>query len=126
VGLRVVVTWDADNTDVDLHVTDPAGEVAIYNVPRTRTGGHMSRDFTGGYGPEVFTIRRPLPGTYVVEVHYFGDSQQRLHGPATLQVEFQTAFNTAKSGRQAVTRRLEGDNATIEVGRFTVDSAPTL
>ncbi len=124
VALRVVLSWDADNTDVDLWVTDPAGETAIYSHPRTRIGGHLSRDFTGGYGPEVFTLARAQPGTYVVEAHYFGDRVQKLTGAATLQAEFLTGFATSASARQVATRRLEGDGDRIEVGRFTVPPAP--
>lgn len=121
IALRVVLSWDADNTDVDLWVTDPAGETAIYSHPRTRIGGHLSRDFTGGYGPEVFTLARAQPGTYVVEAHYFGDRVQKLTGAATLQAEFLTGFATRESARQVATRRLEGDGDRIEVGRFTVE-----
>lgn len=120
VGLRVVLSWDADNTDIDLWVVDPSGDKAVYSQPRTRTGGHMSRDFTGGYGPEVYTIRRPLPGTYVVLANYFGDRRQSLTGPVTVQLEFQTRFGTADSERVATTRRLESGSQTIEIGRFKV------
>ncbi|HWS28123.1 MAG TPA: VIT domain-containing protein [Xanthomonadales bacterium] len=120
VGLRVVLSWDADNTDIDLWVVDPAGDKAVYSQPRTRTGGHMSRDFTGGYGPEVFTIRRPLPGTYVVLANYFGDRRQSLTGPVTIQLEFQTRFGTATSERASTTRRLESGSQTIEIGKFKV------
>lgn len=120
VDLRVVLTWDADNTDIDLWVVDPTGEVAKYSQPRTRSGGHMSRDFTGGYGPEVFTIRRPIPGTYVVKTHYFSNRQQTITGAVTLQLEFLTRFDSGESKRQATTRRLENVNGEIEIGRFTV------
>ncbi len=120
VGLRVVLSWDADNTDIDLWVVDPSGDKAVYSQPRTRTGGYMSRDFTGGYGPEVYTIRRPLPGTYVVLANYFGDRRQSLTGPVTIQLEFQTRFGTAGSERAATTRRLESGSQTIEIGRFRV------
>lgn len=120
VGLRVVLSWDADNTDIDLWVVDPSGDKAVYNQPRTRTGGYMSRDFTGGYGPEVYTIRKPLPGTYIVLTNYFGDRRQSLTGPVTIQLEFQTRFGTTRSERIGVTRRLESNSQTIEIGRFTV------
>jgi Ca-activated chloride channel homolog len=120
VGLRVVLSWDADNTDIDLWVVDPSGDKAVYSQPRTKTGGYMSRDFTGGYGPEVYTIRRPLPGTYVVLANYFGDRRQSLTGPVTIQLEFQTRFGTASSERAAVTRRLESGSETIEIGKFKV------
>src|SRR5690606_15589026 len=52
--LRVVLTWDADNTDIDLWVTDPFGERAYYGHRLTRQGGRMSPDFRQGYGPEEF------------------------------------------------------------------------
>jgi hypothetical protein len=121
VDLRVVLSWDADNTDIDLWVIDPTGEATSYQAPRNRTGGRISRDFTGGYGPEVFTIARALPGTYIVKTHYFGSRQQTATtGPATLQLEFLTRFDTGDSKRQAVTRRLENVSGEIEVGRFTV------
>jgi Ca-activated chloride channel family protein len=122
VDLRVVLTWDADNTDMDLWVIDPTGEVCIYNHNRTKAGGHMSADCTRGYGPEVFTVRRALPGTYTVKVNYYGNTQQKLAGATTVQVEFQTAYDQdgAKSRREAVTRRLEGKKEVIEVGKFSV------
>ena len=120
VGLRVVMTWDADNTDIDLWVTDPVGERVYYGQPRSRSGGHVSNDFTQGYGPEVYTIRRPLPGTYRVQAHYFGDRRQSLTGPVTVQVEFQTRFGSADSERVSVTRRLEDGKEELEIGSFTV------
>lgn len=121
VGLRVVLSWDADNTDIDLWVVDPSGEKAYYSDPETPTGGHVSRDFTQGYGPEVFSIRRPLPGTYIVLANYYGDRRQSLTGPVTLQLEFQTRFGTTASTRAVTTRRLSEGKETIEIGRFTVE-----
>lgn len=120
VGLRVVLTWDADNTDIDLWVIDPTGEAVYYAQPRSRSGGQVSRDFTQGYGPEAFTIARPLPGTYRVQAHYFGDRRQSLTGPVTVQLEFQTAFGSAEPSRQATTRRLETGKQRIDVGQFRV------
>lgn len=120
VDLRVVLGWDADNIDIDLWVVDPLGEIAIYRNPRTGSGGHLSRDFTVGYGPEVFTIRRPIPGTYVVKTHYYASHAQKLTGAVTVQLEFLTRFASGDSKREAVTRRLDGANGEIEIGRFTV------
>ncbi len=123
VGLRVVLTWDADATDIDLWVTDPAGETVMYSHNRGATGGHVSRDFTGGYGPEVFTIRRPLPGTYIVKANYYGNRQQKLSGATTVQLEFQTAYSEPGSRYESVTRRLQEKAEVIEIGTFTVKLA---
>ncbi len=119
-GLRVVLTWDADNTDIDLHVIDPAGEEVFYSHPRSRSGGNLSRDFTQGYGPEVFTITRPLPGTYRIQTKDFGDRRQSLTGPVSVQVEFQTGFGSTEPTRQATTRRLETGKERIDIGQFRV------
>lgn len=120
-GLRVVLTWDADNTDIDLWVIDPTGEAVYYAQPKSRSGGIVSRDYTQGYGPEVFTIARPLPGTYRVQAHYFGDRRQSLTGPVTVQVEFQTGFGRSDGQRLATTRRLASGKERIDVGQFRIE-----
>lgn len=79
-SLVVVVTWNTDRTDVDLHVTDPAGEECSYQNPRTKIGGNLTRDVTRGYGPEMFTIANPRPGDYVLSVHYFASDAMRVSG----------------------------------------------
>ncbi len=116
----MVLTWDADNTDIDLWVIDPVGEAVYYSQPRSKSGGHVSHDFTQGYGPEAFTIARPLPGTYRVQAHYFGDRRQSLTGPVTVQLEFTTGFGGENPQRIATTRRLESGKQRIDVGSFTV------
>jgi uncharacterized protein YfaP (DUF2135 family) len=57
--LRVVLSWDADNSDMDLWVTDPNGERAYYGNRLTYQGGRMSQDFTGGYGPSSSRCATP-------------------------------------------------------------------
>lgn len=118
--LRVVLTWDADNTDIDLWVTDPNGDKAYYGNRLTFQGGRMSLDFTGGYGPEEFSLKRAKPGKYKVEAQYFGDRQQKVTGPTTLQVALATKFGTAEQKEQAITLRLKGRSETIYVGEFEV------
>jgi len=120
VDLRVVLTWDADNTDIDLHVIDPDGERAYYGHQLTYQGGRMSRDFTGGYGPEEFMLRNAKPGIYRVEVNYFGSAQQIVTGATTLQLHFATGFGTQKADDKMVTLRLKEQGSSILVGEFEV------
>ncbi len=118
--LRVVLTWDADNTDIDLWVTDPNGERTYYGNRLTYQGGRMSLDFTGGYGPEEFSLKRAKPGKYKVEAQYFGDRQQKVTGPTTLQVTLATKFGSSEQKDQSITLRLKGRSETIYVGEFEV------
>ena len=118
--LRVVLMWDADNTDIDLWVTDPNGEKAFYRRQLTYQGGRMSLDFTGGYGPEEFSLKRAKPGKYKVEAQYFGDRRQAVTGPTTLQVKLTTQFGTAGQHEQSITLRLSGRQETVFVGEFEV------
>ncbi len=122
--LRVVLTWDADNTDIDLWVTDPDGEKAYYGHRLTYQGGRMSLDFTGGYGPEEFSLKRAKPGKYTVHAQYFGDRSQNVTGATTLQVKLATKFGTVDQQEQIVTMRLKGRQETVFVGEFTVKEKP--
>ena len=121
--LRVVMTWDADASDMDLRVIDPSGEQCDYSHPDTRQGGRMSRDFTGGYGPEEFSLRQARPGKYRVEANYYGNRQQVIAGATTLQVKVFTGFGTRDQKEQMVTLRLKERGETVFVGEFELPSS---
>ncbi len=54
VDIRVVINWNMNNTDIDLHVIDPYKEECYYSHRETKIGGRISADNTSGYGPEQF------------------------------------------------------------------------
>lgn len=118
--LRVVLSWDSDNSDMDLWVTDPNGEKCYYGNQNTYQGGLMSDDFTGGYGPEEFSLRDAKPGKYKVEANFFGDRQQLVTGATTLQLKLTTHFGSSKAKEQLVTMRLKEQAETVLVGEFEV------
>ena len=118
--LRVVLSWDSDNSDMDLWVTDPNGEKCYYSNQHTYQGGLMSDDFTGGYGPEEFSLRDAKPGKYKVEANFFGDRQQLVTGATTLQLKLTTHFGSGKAKEQLVTMRLKEQAETVLVGEFEV------
>lgn len=120
VDLRVELSWDADNCDLDLWVTDPDGEKCNYENRQTRLGGRISQDFTQGYGPEVFMLKNAPKGTYKVEVNYYSDSQQNLAGPTTLIVRFYTQFGREEEQLQEVIVRVKEAKEVIHVGDFEV------
>jgi len=104
--IRIVMSWDADLTDMDLHVVEPSGEEAYYSHNRTRIGGLVSRDFTRGYGPEVYALKKAMKGTYTIKTKYFGSSAAKLAGAVTLQVDVFTNFGRSNEKRRSVTLRL--------------------
>lgn len=118
--LRVVLSWDSDNSDVDLWVTDPNGERAYYGNQLTYQGGQMSRDFTGGYGPEQFSLCQAKPGTYRVEANYFGSREQLVTGATTLTLRLSTHWGSRRQQDQYVTLRLKENSETVLVGEFEV------
>jgi uncharacterized protein YfaP (DUF2135 family) len=73
--LKITLTWDTNATDVDLHVTDPAGEVCFYSHKETKAGGNLDTDVTTGYGPETFTLAQAARGKYLVEAHYYSSHE---------------------------------------------------
>ncbi len=118
--VRAVLTWDADNTDIDLWVTDPNGEKAFYGNRLTYQGGRMTQDFTGGYGPEEFSLKSAKPGKYRVEAQYYGDRRQTVTGATTLQVRLSSHFGTDRQEDQVITMRLKDKRDVVFVGEFEI------
>jgi hypothetical protein len=119
--LRATLSWDADNTDIDLWVTDPNGERAFYGNPLSYQGGRMSKDITSGYGPEEFSLKRAKPGKYVVQAQFYGHRQQIVSGATTIQLALTTGFGTAQQKQQGVTLRLKDRKDQVFVGEFIVE-----
>ena len=63
VKLRVVLSWDSDGTDLDLHVVAPDGQHVFYGARVAANGGALDVDVTTGYGPEIFASPTPPAGT---------------------------------------------------------------
>jgi Ca-activated chloride channel homolog len=118
--VRIVLTWDADLTDVDLWVTEPSGERCKYDHNRTTIGAAMSRDFTQGYGPEEYCLRRAMSGEYKIQANYYGSSQTSLVGPATVQATVITHFGRPDEKRQSLTVRLATQKDVVDVGTITM------
>src|SRR5690606_4045587 len=76
--LLVTLTWEQDETDVDLYITEPEGEAMWFGNRRTGNGLELDIDDTTGFGPEHGTLEigsatEVLEGIYTVRVHYFSD-----------------------------------------------------
>jgi uncharacterized protein YfaP (DUF2135 family) len=79
--ISVTLTWNLDNADVDLYVTQPDGETSWFQNRTTTIGGRLDVDNTQGFGPENYFLssangNKVLPGTYKIRVHYYSDHQR--------------------------------------------------
>ena len=106
VDVRVVLSWDTDNCDMDLWVTDPKNEECYYS------------NVTQGYGPEEFMLKKAVKGKYKVQVDYFGTSSQKQLMPVSLRIIFYTHYGTPQQKQQETTVRLSNAKEVIELGTF--------
>lgn len=74
--LRVVLSWDTDMTDIDLHVVSPDGQHVWYGERVVPNGGALDVDVTTGFGPEIYAHPSPAPGVYHVYVNYYGSGER--------------------------------------------------
>jgi hypothetical protein len=119
VNIRVCLSWDTDNCDMDLWVTDPTGEKCFFQNKLTKIGGKISFDITNGYGPEEFMIKKALSGKYIVQANYYGTRSQTLLAPVNLHLVFYTNYGEPNQKKQEVTIRLENQKDVIDVGKFS-------
>ena len=76
--IKIYLTWDTDRSDVDLWVTNPSGEKVFYEHKTGSFGDALYDDITTGYGPESYTAPHARPGTYLVQVNYYGVGRGNL------------------------------------------------
>jgi tetratricopeptide (TPR) repeat protein len=119
VDIRVVMNWNMNDTDIDLWVTDPMGEKCFYSNPETKIGGRLSDDFTNGYGPEQFLLKKAPKGKYKIQVHYYGENGVKIAGKTTLFVEVFTNYGRSSEQRKLITLQLEEEEREgVYVGEF--------
>jgi hypothetical protein len=124
VDVRVVISWNMNDTDIDLHVTDPYNEECFYSNTRTPLGGRISTDITTGYGPEQFMLKKAAKGKYKIKVNYFGDRQIKNEGPSTVMAEIYTNYSNGSQQRKVVCLQMSKElkasgDGNILVGEFT-------
>lgn len=119
--LRVTMTWNTDNTDIDLWVTDPSGEKCMYNHRQTASGLNLLDDVTQGFGPERLQAQRAVSGgEYVIQAHYYGNNGNRLIAEThvTLTVVTRLGRPDEQIRRYNITLGNPGDVATVARIRF--------
>ena len=116
VKLRIVMSWDVDQTDIDIHVLEPNGEEAYYGHRRTAEGGFVSEDVTTGYGPEEYLKKDLERGVYKICSNYFASHQTSLTGAATITVCVYTDWGTKDEKFELITFRLDKPKKKLLIG----------
>lgn len=98
--LRVVLSWDTDNTDLDLHVVTPEGGHAWYGGRQLASGGALDVDVTTGFGPEIFSSPVPESGQYLLFVNYYGGRGEEIL--TTAQITIVTEEGTGNEKQETV------------------------
>jgi len=118
--LRIVLMWDTDDTDIDLHVLEPSGEEVYYSHKRSVSGGILSYDVTTGYGPEEYLHKKAPAGKYRVLSNYYASHQQKLTGPTTVTATIFTNWGRENEESQTMSLRLEKAKDNHEIGCIEV------
>ncbi|MCU7616675.1 VIT domain-containing protein [Chryseobacterium sp. PBS4-4] len=123
VDIRVVINWNKDNTDIDLWVTDPRGEDCSYGHKSTQIGGRLSNDFTQGFGPEQFLLKKAVKGKYKIKTNFFGERQNMLSGPTTVMAEVYLYYSDGRQERKIAVFQSQKENkresdSKILIGEF--------
>ncbi len=115
--LRVSISWNTDNTDVDLWMTEPNGEKCFYKHRQTSNGGELTEDVTQGYGPERYVAKRAVSGEYVIAVHYFNNNPNLLAAETHVSVVVTRNAGTAEEVVERRTVILKKHDEHVEVCR---------
>lgn len=95
--MLVTLTWDKDDTDVDLYVIDPTGDYSAYYHKTTADGGVLDWDITTGFGPEHWTLKFTntvrYNSPYKVRLHYYSDHG---NGPTNYTVSIKVYEGTSR------------------------------
>lgn len=117
--LSVILSWDADNTDLDLHVVTPDGQHAWYGNRVINNGGAIDIDVTTGFGPEIFSMTAPVKGTYLVYVNYYGSSRDK--DIVNVQLTTVTEQNTINEKKERFSMPMRRPGELNFVTAFTVN-----
>jgi tetratricopeptide (TPR) repeat protein len=112
---RVLLYWETDANDVDLHIRDAKGDHAYYSAKTLPSGGELYADVTTGFGPECFEIPgKPSAGPYDLAVHYYAQGPMG-YGMGLLQIERFDGKKLTFEDRPYIIMR---DEAMISLGRL--------
>jgi hypothetical protein len=119
-GLSVILSWDTNYSDLDLHVVEPTGEVVNYSQTSSAAGGKFFADNTAGYGPEIYTITKPRSGNYKIRIRYYSSDATSISQSTTATVTIYQKDTKGEFVRQEFTVVFTGQSQEFDVGTVRV------
>jgi len=117
----IMVNWNIDNTDIDLHVMEPTGEECYYGNKNTKIGGKLSYDVTSGYGPEMYVLKKSVPGNYKISLNYYSDSDTKTASKAKAYIQIYRDWGRKTEKITNKTVILERQDDRIDVMEFSIN-----
>ncbi len=114
--IRIVVDWNKDETDIDLHIEEPNKETCFYGNRLTKKGGRLSEDFTQGYGPEEYEIKEAQKGKYIISVGYYSDNYQKQQTPSFIKLTIFKNFGRPNQTVYTESIKMDKLSGKIEIG----------
>jgi len=113
----LIINWNTNNTDVDLHVMEPTGEECYYGNKNTKIGGKLTTDVTRGYGPEMYVLRHAVDGQYRVRLVYYSDDNTKTSSKTKVYLDFYRNWGrpNEKATRKTVILENRKDNEDVLV-----------
>lgn len=118
VDIRIVIDWNKDETDIDLHIVEPGGEECFYKNKLTKSGGRLSEDFTEGYGPEEYQVKNAKHGVYSIRIDYYGDRYQKEQVPSFVKLTIYKNFGKPNQTVSVQNVIMDGQQGIIEIGEI--------
>ncbi len=120
--LRVVLTWETDANDVDLHVFDSGNHHAWFKRRHLKNGrGDLYKTAFGGFGPEAFVVNKPKRYPYRLFAYYY---RMGPMGWGMGQAQVIRADGKGGLGTEARPYVLQRDKAWVDLGTVTAATAP--
>jgi len=115
--IRIILTWDKDIVDIELHVVEPSGETCNSFHNCTSNGGMLSKDMTGGLGPEEYLLRNAEAGEYKIYAKLFTKKGRRVGSGVTVQARIYTYYGNREQEQEYITfARLKEEKEKIYLG----------
>jgi len=119
--LSIVLNWNRNDTDNDLYVTDPNGEVCYYSKKETPNGAMFINDQTNGYGPEQVVVKKAMKGKYKIKVHFYGSSNFKGFNTSSIFIQATTHAGQSNENTTYFCNQLIANNTSdIELGTIEV------